>query len=119
MLLVVCGEDEVGATVGVVLTQSGGVAFFEGHRETWYNLDMSIVVDNAKAAIPGMEDAEYWVRDDGCKMLGDYIMVAANYDIHPYGTTVMTSLGEGIVVDWGPFVYIYPTQIDVAVDWRG
>lgn len=118
-LIEIVRQQRLNTTYQAVLTQAGGVAFFEGHRETWYNLDMSDVVSTAKSSIPGMEDAEYWVRDDGVKMLGDYIMVAANYDIHPYGTTVNTSLGEGIVVDWGPFVYIYPTQIDIAVDWRG
>ena len=60
---------------------------------------------------------EYWVREDGCKMLGDYIMVAANLDLHPRGSIVETSLGEGIVCDTGGFAQNNPTQLDIAVTW--
>lgn len=33
---------------------------------------------------------EYWVRMDGAKMLGDYIMVAADLNKHPRGSIVET-----------------------------
>lgn len=97
-----------------VLTPSKGVNWFEGHKETYYNLNMSKVVENAHNN--GI-DGEYWVRDDGCKMLGDYIMVAAGYSVHPYGSIVGTSLGTGIVVDTGGFASSDPYLIDIAVDW--
>lgn len=107
---------------GVIPTQlnrTRGVAFFDGHVETWYNLDMSVVVSYARQRIAGMDDAEYWVREDGAKMLGDYVMVAANQEVHPYGSLVETSLGTGIVVDTGDFAILHREQIDIAVDWRG
>lgn len=102
------------APSGEHLTPSGGV--FEGPsgKETYYNLDMSGVISLARnLGITG----EYWVRDDGVKMLGDYIMVAANLDIRPKGTIVDTSLGKGIVVDTGGFAASNPTQLDIAVSW--
>lgn len=96
------------------LTPSGGVFDGPSGKETYYNLDMSGVVSNAKAA--GVK-GDYWVRDDGCKMLGNYIMVAANQDVHPYKSIVKTSLGDGIVVDTGGFASYEPRTIDIAVTW--
>lgn len=97
-----------------VLTKSKGVNWYQGHKETYYNLDMSRVVQTAQSkGIAG----DYWVREDGCKMLGSYIMVAANYDVHPYGSTVATSLGTGIVVDTGGFASSNPQQIDISCNW--
>ena len=101
------------------LNRTRGVAYFDGHRETWSNLDMSVVVQYARQRIAGYSDAEYWIREDGCKMLGPYIMVAAHQGIYPYGSLVETSLGTGIVVDTGTFKYSNPFQIDIATDWRG
>lgn len=96
------------------LTASGGVNYYGEQKETYYNLNMSRVVDNAKNA--GVE-GEYWVRDDGVKMYGDKVIVAANQDLYPYGTTVDTSLGEGIVLDTGTFANSNPTQVDIATEW--
>lgn len=97
-----------------VLTKSKGTVQFDGHKETYYNLPMNKVVSNAqKKGIEG----EYWEREDGAKMLGDYIMVAADQKIHPYGSLVNTSLGMGIVVDTGTFIMANPQQIDIAVNW--
>lgn len=63
------------------------------------------------------KDYPYWVRDDGAKMLGNYIMIAANLQLRPRGTIVETSLGKGIVCDTGGFAKKNPTQIDIAVNW--
>ena len=99
---------------GPHLTPQSGTFTFEGHTETYYNLDMSVVVQVAQSrGIAG----EYHVREDGAKMIGDYIMVAADYSIHPYGSLVNTSLGMGIVVDTGGFIAWNPTGIDIAVSW--
>lgn len=96
------------------LTKSGGVFYFGDQKETYYNLDMSTIVSIAHAnGISG----EYWVRDDGCKMLGDYIMLACNRNIHPYGTLVETSLGTGISLDTGGFAAGNPYQVDIATAW--
>ena len=97
-----------------VLTKSGGVNYFEGHKETYYNLPMKKVVSNAKNK--GIE-GDYWEREDGAKMLGEYVMIAADQKIHPYGSIVGTSLGDGIVVDTGTFIQTNPQQIDIATTW--
>lgn len=96
------------------LTPSAGVFYFGNQRETYYNLDMSWIVSYARQnGISG----EYWIRSDGCKMLGDYIILACNRDVHPYGSIVQTSLGIGISLDTGGFAYDYPYGVDIAVNW--
>lgn len=97
------------------LTSYGGVYYNEnGNKETYYNLNMNGVVDRAQSSgIPG----DYWVRDDGVKMYGDYVIVAADFNTYPMGSTVSTSLGEGIVLDTGSFATSNPTQFDIATDW--
>lgn len=102
------------AMVTGILTKRGGVNYFDGHKETYYNLPMKKVVSNAQNK--GIE-GNYWEREDGAKMLGDYIMVAADQSIHPYGSLVETSLGTGIVVDTGTFIQTNPQQIDIATTW--
>lgn len=91
---------------GGVLTPSSGVNWFNGRKETYYNLNMSGVVANAKNM--GIE-GDYWVRGDGVKMYGNYVIVAAQMD---KGTIIDTSLGAGIVLDWCP-----AGTIDIAVSW--
>ena len=99
---------------GPVLTRSRGTITGPSGKETYYNLNMDGVV----SIMRGMgNDDEYWVRDDGCKMLGDYIMVAADLDLRPRGSLVDTSLGKGIVCDTGSFANSNPYQIDIAVTW--
>lgn len=93
-------------TLGTVMGPSG--------KETFYNLDMSGVI----AIMQNMGYyADYWVREDGVKMYGDYIMVAADLSIRPKGTIVQTSLGMGIVVDTGGFAAMNPYQLDIATTW--
>ena len=91
---------------GGVLTPSSGVNWFNGRKETYYNLNMSGVVANAKNM--GIE-GDYWVRGDGVKMYGGYVIVAAQMD---KGTIIDTSLGAGIVLDYCP-----AGTIDIAVSW--
>lgn len=98
------------------LTKSKGLNYFKKHRETYYNLPMQNVIRLMKPY--GYTLKDYWVREDGVKMLGDYIMVAANYKIYPKGSLLETSLGMGIVVDTGAFVNTYPHGIDIAVVWK-
>lgn len=99
---------------GSVLTASSGVNYYGSQRETYYNLDMSGCVNIMRSM--GNTD-EYWVREDGVKMLGSYIMCAANLNVHPRGSLVETSLGTAIVVDTGGFADSDPYQIDIAVTW--
>ena len=97
------------------LTAAAGVNFFNGfQKETYYNLPMQGVVSIAQSR--GIE-GEYWEREDGCKMYGDYIIVAAHQGVHPYGSIVETSLGQGIVLDTGRFALTNQNQIDIATTW--
>lgn len=99
------------------LTQSGGV--FEGPsgKETYYNLPMGRIISEMRANGYTVEEYPYWVRQDGAKMLGDYVMCAAELSTRPKGTILETSLGNAIVVDTGTFARSNPTQIDLATDW--
>ena len=99
---------------GGVLSASAGVNYGPSGKETYYNLDMAGVVQNMRNQGYG---GTYWVRDDGVKMLGDYVLVAANLDTHPRGSFVETSLGTGIVADTGGFAYSDPNQVDIATAW--
>lgn len=102
-----------------VLTKEGGVNYYNGIKETYYNLDMSYVVELMRYEGYSEEDYPYSVSDEnGCKMLGNYIMVAANLDRYPKGTIVETSLGMGIVCDTGEFAISNPNQFDIAVTWK-
>ena len=99
---------------GSRLTAGSGVNYGPSGKETYYNLDMTGVIYMMRCL--GNTD-EYWVRSDGCKMLGSYIMIAANLSVLPRGSLVQTSLGTGIVCDTGSFAEEDPNQIDIAVTW--
>lgn len=99
---------------GAVLSPSNGAVEGPSGRETYYNLDMSGVISIMRSN--GYE-YEYWVRDDGAKMFGEYVMCAANLDLRPRGSIIETSLGTGIVCDTGGFAAENPTQLDIAVNW--
>ncbi|MDI9539988.1 MAG: hypothetical protein QM204_00740 [Bacillota bacterium] len=99
---------------GKVLNAYLGVVTGPNGKETYYNLNMNGVL----AIMRRMGNTDkYWIRDDGVKMLGDYVMVAANLDLYPRGSLVECSLGIGIVCDTGGFAKRNPTQLDIAVNW--
>ena len=97
-----------------VLTPELGLVQGPWCIETYYNLNMEGVLE-IMYTLDYYYD--YWVREDGVKMFGDYVMVAADLDIFPRGSIVETSLGQGIVCDTGEFIYDNPYQFDIAVDW--
>lgn len=99
---------------GPVLTATMGVNYGPSGKETYYNLPMDGIIDIMRSM--GNTD-EHWIREDGCHMLGDYVMIAADLDIRPRGSYVETSLGTGIVCDTGGFIYNDPYQVDIAVTW--
>ncbi len=99
---------------GPSLTRSRGTIQGPSGKETYYNLNMSGVVGIMRRM---GYDYEYWVRDDGVKMFGNYVMVAANLNLRPRGSLVQTSLGMGMVCDTGTFAKRNPTQIDIATAW--
>lgn len=96
------------------LTRQKGIFDGPSGRESYYNLPMGTVVKY-------MEDLgyhyDYWIREDGVKMYGQYVMVAANLSKRPKGTILPTSLGLAIVCDTGTFVETNSCQLDIAVDW--
>lgn len=102
---------------GVGLTKSMGVNFGPSGKETYYNLPMNGVVNIMRRAGFSESTYPYWVREDGVKMLGNYVMVAANLNARPRGSLVPTSLGMGIVCDTGGFASTSSTWIDIATAW--
>ena len=96
------------------LTKNKGTNTGPNGRETYYNLNMSGIVKTMRRM--GNTDT-YWVRSDGCKMLGNYIMVAANLGVHPRGSIVKCSLGLAIVCDTGGFASKNPQALDIATSW--
>lgn len=102
----------------VLSSQNGRVPTLDGlGTESYYNLDMSGVVEIMRGMGYDEENYPYWVRDDGCKMLGDYIMCAANLDIYPRGSIVQLTLGAGLVCDTGSFINWDPYGFDIATAW--
>ena len=99
---------------GPSLSKGRGTIRGPSGKETYYNLNMSGVVSIMRRM---GYDYEYWVRDDGVKMFGNYVMVAANLNIRPRGSLIQTSLGMGMVCDTGTFAKRNPTQIDIATAW--
>ena len=99
---------------GPVLTRSRGTITGPSGKETYYNLNMSgcISIMNSRGF-----DEPYWVRSDGVKMYGYYVMCAAGLGIRPKGTIVESSNGLAIVVDTGGFAARNPRQLDLAVTW--
>ncbi len=98
-----------------ILNSFDGVNLFNGHKETYYNRPMRRITQIAtENGIPG----EYWERkEDGVKMFGPWVICAAHYGTHPYGSTVDTSLGTAIVLDTGAFANTNTEQIDIATTW--
>ena len=99
------------------LTASAGRIEFNGHEETYYNLDMSLRVSQMRELGFSESEYPYEIRGDGVKTLGGYVMVAADFGLHPMGSFVETSLGPGIVVDTGEFSKENQTQLDICVTW--
>lgn len=98
------------------LNARDGVNYYKGTKETYYNLPMDRIY--AKADANFGKHHKKWTRKDGVKMYGPYVVIAAPFDVYPYGTTdVPTSLGLAIVLDTGAFAEANKNQIDIAVDW--
>lgn len=102
---------------GPILTKNKGVVQGPSGKETYYNLNMSGIVKLMRNLGFSEEEYPYWIREDGVKMLGNYVMVAANFNIRPRGSIILSSLGEAIVCDTGGFANTNPTQLDIAVSW--
>lgn len=99
------------------LTSSLGRVWGPAGEETFYNLEMRGVVSIMRGLGFDEQNYPYWVRDDGVKMLGDYVIVAADLDIRPRGSLIDTSVGKGLVCDTGGFIYSNSEQLDIATTW--
>ena len=99
---------------GPVLTRSRGTISGPSGKETYYNLNMSGCINIMNSR--GFHEP-YWVRSDGVKMYGYYVMCAAGLGIRPKGSIVESSNGLAIVVDTGGFASRNPRQLDIAVTW--
>lgn len=99
------------------LTQSKGAQYFTdsksvSHRETYYDLNMNIVMQSCG------QGGYYSVRPDGAKVDAQgYIIIAASFANYPRCTIVETSLGPGKVYDTGGFALRHPYGFDLATDW--
>jgi hypothetical protein len=105
---------KIGILLAVMLTARMGVYHnaATGFTETWYNLPMDKVVERAVA---NGYDNDYWERADGAKMLGRFVILAADESI-PLGTVIECSRGTGIVLD--RTTTNDPNIIDLAVTWK-
>lgn len=111
------------------LTELGGTFQGPSGRETFYDLDMSLIIYNMQnsledfARLPELKNFKYRVRDDGVKVVYDdtheYVIVAANLQTHPKGSIVETSLGQAIVLDLCGAASSEPTLLDIATTWSG
>ena len=110
------GNVEPAWSEGQITKERGGCMGPSG-RETYYNLRMDNCVNYMRELGYDELTYPYWIRDDVAKMLGLYVMCAANWKTRPRGTIIPTSLGEAIVVDTGEFVADYPNGVDLATDW--
>lgn len=99
---------------GPILTKSKGVNYGPLGRETYYNLPMQGVINIMRRNGYDAERFPYWVRDDGVRMLGDYIMLSGRVGQFERGTIVRCSLGEGMICDYGHLEW---NGLDVAVVW--
>lgn len=99
---------------GEIIDSYNGTVAGPNGKETYYNLDMTGVVKIMESL---GYDYEYWGREDGVKMYGPFIMVAADLSLRPRGSIIKTSLGWAMVCDTGEFINWNPTQLDIAVCW--
>ena len=102
---------------GVLNKYDGTIRNRWGNKETYYNLPMNGVVKIMRNYGYSQSSYPYWVRADGAKMLGPYVMIAANLKTYHRCTVVNISLGKAIVADTGDFAYQNVYQFDVATSW--
>ena len=111
-------SEKVSAPQTSHITATGGIYQGPSGHETYYNLPMDGVITIMRNLGYSESDGwTYWVRDDGAKMFGDYVMVAADLDVRPRGSLIECSMGTAIVCDTGDFAKSNAYQLDIAVTW--
>ena len=104
------------------ITLDNPTVYYEGPsgKEGYYNVDETYVIKHAETL--GYTIDDYHVREDGCRMLKDYIICAADYDVHEFGSIVETSLGKAIVLDTGSSLdrneRNFRCDIDLLTTWE-
>ncbi len=94
-----------------------------GAYETYYDADVicDVGMDNCVKYMRDLgyteEEYPYYIREDGVRMFGDYVMIAADTNVLPKGTIIDTSLGMGMVCDHCESSETNHRQIDIAVNW--
>ena len=111
-------EAENSVWRGAILTARARTIQGPSGKETYYNLPMQGVVNRMRRLGYDAENYPYYIREDGAKCLGPYILCAASFEIRPIGTILETSRGKAIVADTGSFARSNPTQIDLAMQWN-
>ena len=103
-----------------ILTKETGIIHNgpSGGDESFYDLKMDKVIATMRENGFDEINYPYWIREDGVKMLGNYVIVAANLQIHPRGSIVQTSLGTGLVCDTGDFAKTNKLKLDIATSWK-
>lgn len=99
---------------GSVLTRQGGVNIGPNGKETYYNLPMQGVVRIMRNL--GYDEIRYpyWTRDDGMRMLGGFIIAAADLRHYPRGSIVESSRGWTLICDTGHLGW---NHLDLACNW--
>lgn len=100
---------------GKKLNRHDGAVYGPSGKETYYNLNMSRCIYYMQRL--GYYE-HYWVRSDGVKMYGNWVMGAANLSIYPKGSIVKSTLGDVIICDTGEFTRNGSgVALDIAVTW--
>ena len=110
---------------GKALTSKAGVVKNgpSGEDEMYYDADCisKAGMDNCVKYMRDLGYDEvnypYYIREDGVRMFGNYVMVAANVDVLPKGTIIETSLGLAMVVDKCEGSSSNIKLVDIAVNW--
>ena len=103
---------------GPVLNARVGTIQGPSGKETYYNLPMQGVVNRMRRLGYDSERYPYWIRDDGAKCLGPFVLCACDLNLRPLGTILETSLGWSICADTGSFARYNHYQVDLATNWR-
>lgn len=96
----------------MILTARLGTINFQGHKETYYNLPMKRIEARANEYY-GLENV-FAIREDGVKTYNGFVIVAANWEVHPFGSVIETSRGVGLVLD---HTTTDKETIDIATNW--
>lgn len=110
-------EKNISTYTGPHLTAIKGTIQGPNGKETWYNLSMDRIIQTMRRKGYTEDEYPYTIREDGAKMLGDYVMIAADLNKYKRGDIVETSLGTGIVCDTGDFTETSDVEIDIATNW--